>query len=182
MRRKKARPLPLALIISAVLIIEFSVILKKCDSDKGLRESFDGGSVSASEQGGKENSGTSESLIFTRPYDSISETAGYSLAVENICQNPELPTGCEVTALTSALRFYGLPADKAQEAEDRYMALFRIFYKHRSQISRINLWGICDANSWLNDWPIKGRTNYPLLFDRHYVPKPIVQKIINLYQ
>ena len=76
----------------------------------------------------------------------------------------------------------GLPDDKAEEIRQRYLDFFKIYYKHRDKISRINLWGISDKNSWLNDWPIKGRTNYPLLFDRNYQPKPVVEDIINLYK
>jgi len=41
---------------------------------------------------------------------------------------------------------------------------------------------VSDGDSWLNDWPISGRTNYPLLFDRSYQPKAIVNDIINLYK
>lgn len=76
----------------------------------------------------------------------------------------------------------GLPKEKAREIEQRYLRLFDIYYRHRAQISRITLWGISDANSWLNGWPIPGRTNYPLLFDREYKAKPVVGKIIKLYQ
>ena len=76
----------------------------------------------------------------------------------------------------------GLPDDKAEEIRQRYLDFFKIYYKHRDKISRINLWGISDKNSWLNDWPIKGRTNYPLLFDRNYQPKPVVEDIIELYK
>jgi endo-1,4-beta-xylanase len=35
-----------------------------------------------------------------------------------------------------------------------------------------------DGQSWLNDWPIRGRTNYPLLFDRQYKPKPAFYAVI----
>ena len=62
------------------------------------------------------------------------------------------------------------------------MQFFDIYYRHRAQISRINLWGVSDGGSWLNGWPIKGRTNYPLLFDRHYQAKPVVEQIVRLYQ
>jgi endo-1,4-beta-xylanase len=30
----------------------------------------------------------------------------------------------------------------------------------------------------LNGWPIPGRTNYPLLFDREFKPKPAFYKVI----
>ncbi|MDR0694054.1 MAG: endo-1,4-beta-xylanase, partial [Prevotellaceae bacterium] len=33
---------------------------------------------------------------------------------------------------------------------------------------------------WLNNWPMPGRTDYPLLFDRNYQAKPVVQEIIQL--
>lgn len=76
----------------------------------------------------------------------------------------------------------GLPDEVAQQFGKRYMEMFNVYYKHRNQISRINLWGVSDANSWLNDWPMPGRTNYPLLFDRNYKAKPVVNEIINIYK
>jgi endo-1,4-beta-xylanase len=56
--------------------------------------------------------------------------------------------------------------------------IFRIFLKHRDKISRVTTWGVTDNHSWKNNWPIRGRTDYPLLFDRDYQPKPVVQTII----
>jgi endo-1,4-beta-xylanase len=76
----------------------------------------------------------------------------------------------------------GLPTSKQQELEQRWLALFDIYKRHAKQITRVNLWGIGDHNSWLNNWPIKGRTNYPLLFDREYKEKPVIKKIMNLYK
>jgi endo-1,4-beta-xylanase len=64
--------------------------------------------------------------------------------------------------------------------DERFLAFFQIFNKHSDKISRVTTWGIGDANSWRNDWPIAGRTDYPLLFDRAYQPKPVVEKIIAL--
>ena len=104
----------------------------------------------------------------------------------NVLPNPQQFGGADISQnfeYQQMLNPYanGLPKEKAKEIEKRYLEFFKIYYKHRDQISRINLWGIADHNSWLNGWPIKGRTNYPLLFDRQYQPKPIVQEIINLY-
>lgn len=76
----------------------------------------------------------------------------------------------------------GLPEDMAEKLRERYKALFDIYRRHSGQISRITLWGISDANSWLNNWPVPGRTNYPLLFDRKYNEKPVVDDIINMYK
>lgn len=75
----------------------------------------------------------------------------------------------------------GLPDSVAQKIQNRYLDLFKVYYRHRSQISRVTLWGISDRGSWLNNWPIPGRTNYPLLFDREYQAKPVVKDIIDLF-
>ncbi|MEP6683005.1 MAG: endo-1,4-beta-xylanase [Parafilimonas sp.] len=35
-----------------------------------------------------------------------------------------------------------------------------------------------DGESWLNNFPIRGRTNYALLFDRNFKPKPAFYSVI----
>ena len=105
----------------------------------------------------------------------------------NVLPNPEGFGGADIAQNFELQKKYnpyvnGLTIAKAREVELRWMELFKIYYKHRSQISRINLWGVSDGGSWLNGWPIKGRTNYPLLFDRQYKEKPVVDEIINLYK
>lgn len=60
-----------------------------------------------------------------------------------------------------------------------YVDLFKLFVKHKESISRVSFWGLNDGDSWRNNWPIKGRTDYPLLFDRSYSPKKVFKAIIN---
>lgn len=74
----------------------------------------------------------------------------------------------------------GLPADVQASWENRYQDFFSLFLKHKNNIRRVTLWGVTDSQSWKNDFPIKGRTDYPLLFDRGYKTKPVVGKIIRL--
>src|SRR5689334_11229110 len=59
-----------------------------------------------------------------------------------------------------------LPDEIHATLATRYAELFRIYVKHREAIDRVTFWGVSDGDSWLNNWPMKGRTNYPLLFDR----------------
>ena len=63
---------------------------------------------------------------------------------------------------------------------NRYKDIFKIFLKHRDKISRVTFWGVDDSHSWLNGFPIRNRTNYPLLFDRALEPKKAYQAVLSL--
>ncbi len=71
-----------------------------------------------------------------------------------------------------------LPDDVQQALAQRYAGLFGVFLKHRGSLTRVTFWGVTDADSWLNIWPVKGRTNYPLLFDRSGLPKPAFEAVL----
>ncbi len=74
----------------------------------------------------------------------------------------------------------GLPEDLEQQLANRYADIFRIFHKYRNSLDRVTFWGVDDGQSWRNYWPIRGRTNYPLLFDREYQPKPAYEAVIKV--
>jgi len=74
----------------------------------------------------------------------------------------------------------GLPDSVSQQLAKDYEELFKLFLKYKDHISRITFWGVNDGQSWLNGWPIRGRTNYPLLFDRQYQPKAAYYSIMAL--
>ncbi|MCP9199099.1 endo-1,4-beta-xylanase [Gramella sp. GC03-9] len=74
----------------------------------------------------------------------------------------------------------GLPEDVNRQFTERYLEFFKLFIKYQDKIERVTLWGVNDGNSWKNNWPVRGRTDYPLLFDRQNQPKPIVDSLINL--
>jgi len=76
----------------------------------------------------------------------------------------------------------GLPDSMQIKLAKCYEDLFKIFIKHQDKIERITFWGVNDGQSWLNGWPIKNRTNYPLLFDRNFKPKLAFEKIMALTQ
>jgi endo-1,4-beta-xylanase len=74
----------------------------------------------------------------------------------------------------------GLPDEVQRQLADRYAGLFRIFKKHRGVVDRVSFWGVTDADSWLNNWPVRGRTSYPLLFDAAGKPKPAYDAVIKV--
>lgn len=72
----------------------------------------------------------------------------------------------------------GLPADVEAAWSARMMDFFNLFIKNSQHITRVTLWGVADGDSWKNDFPMRGRTDYPLLFDRNHQPKPVVKSIM----
>ena len=66
----------------------------------------------------------------------------------------------------------GLPDTVQRRLTARYEELFRVFRKHKGTITRVTFWGVHDGRTWLNNWPVRGRTNHPLLWDRRLRPKP----------
>jgi endo-1,4-beta-xylanase len=73
----------------------------------------------------------------------------------------------------------GLPDSVQRSLAKRYADLFGVFLKHRDVIDRVTFWGVADADSWLNNWPVRGRTSYPLLFDRQHQPKPAFDAVMD---
>ena len=72
----------------------------------------------------------------------------------------------------------GLPDSVQQALARRYADLFGVYAKHRGTVTRVTFWGVADGDSWLNNWPIRGRTSHPLLFDRAGQPKPAFDAVI----
>jgi endo-1,4-beta-xylanase len=72
----------------------------------------------------------------------------------------------------------GLPDSVQSELASRYAALFSLFHKHREKFSRVTSWAVHDGQSWRSYLPIRGRTDYPTLFDRHCEPKPAFNAVI----
>lgn len=75
-----------------------------------------------------------------------------------------------------------LPDSVQTKLAERYESIFKLFLKHKDKISRVTFWGVYDGQSWLNDWPIKGRTNYPLPFDVNLKHKKTYDSILKLKQ
>ncbi|MCL2097378.1 MAG: endo-1,4-beta-xylanase [Bacteroidales bacterium] len=74
----------------------------------------------------------------------------------------------------------GLPDSVLQVQQQRYVDFFRLFLKHTDKIDRVTFWGVADGDSWKNDWPVHGRTDYALLFDRSHQAKSAVADILKM--
>lgn len=105
----------------------------------------------------------------------------------NMLPNPKDFNGAEISQNFKLMEQYnpyvkGLDKKAQKLFNQRYLDLFRIVERHKDVISRVTFWGVNDGHTWLNDWPVKGRTNYPMLFDRDYQAKPVVKDILKLFE
>jgi endo-1,4-beta-xylanase len=74
----------------------------------------------------------------------------------------------------------GLPPEVQERLARRYAEIFVLFLKHRDTLARVTFWGVTDAQSWLNNFPVPGRTNHPLLWDRAGRPKPAFDAVVRV--
>jgi endo-1,4-beta-xylanase len=66
-----------------------------------------------------------------------------------------------------------------QKQTDQYARLFKIFRQYKGTITGITFWNISDKRTWLDGYPVPGRKNYPLLFDRDLKPKKAYWKVVD---
>ena len=74
----------------------------------------------------------------------------------------------------------GLTKEKETEINQYWVDFYKMLIPHKDNILRVNFWCLNDANSWRNDFPIQGRSDYAPLYDRQNQPKGMIQEIINL--
>jgi endo-1,4-beta-xylanase len=66
-----------------------------------------------------------------------------------------------------------------QKQIDQYANVSKVFRQFKSVITGVTFWNLSDKYTWLDEYPVKGRKNYPLLFDQNLKPKKAFQKVVN---
>jgi len=70
-------------------------------------------------------------------------------------------------------------AEKETRQMEVYKMCFEIFRKYKKTLSGVTFWNISDRHSWLDDFPVRGRKDYPLLFDKDLKPKKAFFEVVN---
>ncbi|MDQ8006134.1 MAG: endo-1,4-beta-xylanase [Pedobacter sp.] len=70
-------------------------------------------------------------------------------------------------------------AEMEQKQIDKYEMIFKVFRKYKDVIENVTFWNVSDRYSWLDFFPVSGRKNYPLLFNKNLQPKKAYWKIVN---
>ena len=67
---------------------------------------------------------------------------------------------------------------KAKQQIEVYKMSFELFRKYKNSISSVTFWNISDRSSWLDNFPVRGRKDYPLLFDKKLKPKKAYYEVV----
>ncbi|MDX8339601.1 endo-1,4-beta-xylanase [Draconibacterium sp. IB214405] len=70
-------------------------------------------------------------------------------------------------------------SDIASQQKSAYNRYFSLFRDYKDNITSITFWGVCDNHTWLDNFPVNNRKNYPFLFDINYDPKPAYFSVID---
>jgi endo-1,4-beta-xylanase len=65
---------------------------------------------------------------------------------------------------------------------EKYRAMFDVFLKSKNKISSVTFWNVSDRHSWLDNFPVRNRKNFPLLFDASFLRKKAYWEIVKLVE
>jgi endo-1,4-beta-xylanase len=69
-------------------------------------------------------------------------------------------------------------AEREQQQLEKYKLSFELFRKYKKYISGVTFWNISERYSWLDNFPVRGRKDYPLLFDKDLKPKKAYWEVV----
>ncbi len=65
-----------------------------------------------------------------------------------------------------------------QKQIEQYKMAFKVFREKKNSLTGITFWNVSDKNTWLDNFPVQGRKNYPLLFDINFQPKKAYWEVV----
>lgn len=60
----------------------------------------------------------------------------------------------------------------------QYKMVFGVLREQKDNITNVTFWNVSDKRSWLDNFPVRGRKNYPLLFDKDLKPKKAYWEVV----
>lgn len=68
--------------------------------------------------------------------------------------------------------------EREQQQLEKYKLSFELFRKYKKHITGVTFWNISERYSWLDNFPVRGRKDYPLLFDKDLKPKKAYWEVV----
>ena len=70
-------------------------------------------------------------------------------------------------------------AEMLERQREVYRQIFALLREYREVVTGVTFWGVSDAQSWKNAFPVMNRLDWPLLFDEHFQPKACFADVID---
>lgn len=70
-------------------------------------------------------------------------------------------------------------AEMLERQAERYEQIFGLFREYKDVLTAVTFWGAADDYTWLDHFPVRGRKNWPFVFDAKHEPKASFWKIAN---
>lgn len=129
------------------------------------------------------------------PIDGVGIQAHYNMTDKNLCSNlrnaiesyAALGLKVQITEMDiSMYNFSDRRTDLSEPTsemlylqEEMYNNIFSIFREYKHIVNSVTLWGISDKYTWKDNFPVRGRKDWPLLFDTNGKPKSSFSKVVN---
>ena len=72
-----------------------------------------------------------------------------------------------------------LSAEMESKQAAQYKMIFDVFRKYKGVVTGVTFWNVSDKSSWLDNFPVPNRKDYPLLFDQNNRPKKAFQSVVD---
>ena len=69
-------------------------------------------------------------------------------------------------------------AEKELMQMEKYAMCFKVFRQFKNVVTGVTFWNISDRYSWLDNFPVKSRKDYPLLFDKKLQRKKAYWEVV----
>jgi endo-1,4-beta-xylanase len=104
------------------------------------------------------------------------KTAGYKVKISefDVTVYSDYSTGSFVAS--PAVEF---TADLEAKQAQRFADLFALYRKNKGEITSVTFWGVSDDQTWLDNEPVPGRNDFPLLYNDQHAPKAARAAIMN---
>ncbi|MCM3628898.1 endo-1,4-beta-xylanase [Paenibacillus glycanilyticus] len=70
-------------------------------------------------------------------------------------------------------------AEMLERQAERYEQVFGLFREYKEVLTAVTFWGAADDYTWLDNFPVRGRKNWPFVLDAKHEPKASFLKIAN---
>jgi len=76
-------------------------------------------------------------------------------------------------------RLQSKPENRLEKQAERYRELFEVFRRNKDVVTGVTFWGVADDRTWKDNFPVRGRKDWPLVFDEEHRPKAAFWKIVD---